>query len=334
MRGWLSKSFLLALALFGVSELAVRIFFAHNMSGRFVYGYHPTAGFVDHADGRTELVRAGGRRFRPQTFIRERPPDVVRIVVVGDSVPRGSSFEDAYVARLAALLRERGLRAEAINLAVAGYGARRNHIVLAQALKYQPSLILRHLNDSNEYEDEREWRRSQEFQSWHPRNWLMKSLILRRLYEAKTEKIFWEWLPEAVRVQRGVNDADAELAAGMNEDTRTGWTRQVRDFAAQDLALARKANVPLLFITQARRLASTAGTEVLDDSGLDALAQELMGNGAFVSMKRTFSALDLKRNFADSSHLTPQGHAVLARAIAEVWLRLSDELVPSGELFR
>ncbi len=317
MRRWLSKSFLLALALFGASELAVRIFFAKNMSGRFEYGYHPTAGFVDRADGKTELVRAGGRRFRPQIFTRECPPGLVRIVVIGDSVPRGSTLEDAYAAQLATLLRERGLRVEAINLAVAGYGARRNHIVLAQALKYRPTLILRHLNDSNEYEDEREWRRSQQFQSWHPRNWLMKSLVLRRLYEAKTEKVFWEWLPESVRAQKGVNDADAEIAAGMSEAARVEWSRRVRDFAAKDLALARKANVPLLFITQVRRLPSTAGAETLDDGGLDALAQELAGGGPFVSMKKVFGALDLKKYFADSSHLTPPGHAILARAIAQ-----------------
>ena len=88
MHGWLSKSFLLALAVFALSELLVRTFFAHSMSGRFEYGYNPTAGFVDYADRRTELVRAGGRRFQPQQFMRDRPPGVVRIMVVGDSVPR------------------------------------------------------------------------------------------------------------------------------------------------------------------------------------------------------------------------------------------------------
>jgi hypothetical protein len=44
MRSWMSKSFLLALALFAVSEIAVRTFFAHNMSGRVEYGYHPHRG--------------------------------------------------------------------------------------------------------------------------------------------------------------------------------------------------------------------------------------------------------------------------------------------------
>jgi len=326
MRRWLTQSFLLALGLLVLGELVVRVFFARNMSGRFEYGYHPTAGFIDHPNGTTELVRAGGRRFRPQSFQRERAPGVLRIMVIGDSVPRAGSSESAYVSRLAELLRDRGLRVEAINLAVAGYGARRNHIVLAQALKYQPSLILRHLNDSNEFEDEREWRRSQEFQSWHPQNWLMKSLVLRRLHEAKKERIFWHWLPEKLRAQTAANDADAEIAAGMNETTRREWARRVREFAAQDLALAREARVPMLLITQARRVRSSQGTELLDDGGLDTLAQEMLGKAPFLSMKKVFSSLNLTEHFADGSHLTSLGHAVLARAIADVWASAPDQL--------
>jgi hypothetical protein len=47
---------------------------------------------------------------------------------------------------------------------------------MRKILQYDPSLIILHLNDSNEYEDERECR-SRDFKGWHPRHWLMKSFI-------------------------------------------------------------------------------------------------------------------------------------------------------------
>ena len=44
-------------------------------------------------------------------------------------------------------------------------------------------------------------RRSQDFQGWHPRHWLMKIFILARAYEIKTEKVLWRLLPEKIRLQ-------------------------------------------------------------------------------------------------------------------------------------
>ena len=210
-----SKPFLCLLALLVGAELVVRVFFARSMAGRFDYGYHPTAGFVERADGTVRLERAGGRRFFPQSFSRERPTNTFRIFVIGDSVARGTSVESSYAGQLGEQLRARGVKAESFNLSVPGFGARRKQLVLEQALRYQPSLVILHVNDSNEYEDEREWRRREEFRGWHPRNWLMKSLAIRRLYELKQEKVYWEWLPASVRNQRAVSDADAEIKASL-----------------------------------------------------------------------------------------------------------------------
>ena len=50
----------------------------------------------------------------------------------------------------------------------------------------------------------------------------MKSLVIRRLYEAKTEQVFWKWLPVEIRSQQAVNDADAELSASMNPEILAG----------------------------------------------------------------------------------------------------------------
>ena len=317
MRRTFTKSFLLVLAVLAIAEIAVRVFWSRGLTGRFDYGYHPTAGFVEKSDGSLDLVRAGGRKFFPQHFAQQRPPGTFRIMVVGDSVPRGPSFAETYSTRLAEQLRAQGVAAEGWNLCLPGYGAHRCHVVLAQALKYQPSLIIRHLNNSNEYEDEREWRRAQDFQGWHPKNLLMKSMLVRRLHEMKTEDVFWKLLPEKIRAQQGVNDAAAKIIAMTDEKEIRAWQERVRNFLKDDLDLCRQAGVPVLLVTQVR-LRGRGSEATLDDSGLDTLARSFAAPDVSVlSMKDALSGTDFAPLFLDTAHLRPEGHQVIARAIAE-----------------
>ena len=216
MKRLITPACLMVVCLLVLAEVGARVFFAQDISGRFDYGYNPQAGFNERADGTVKLFRAGGRRFHPQSFKRHRPPGTFRIFVVGDSVPRGPSFKTAYPWFLGDELRRHDIAAESINLAVPGYGPRRCQVVLQKILEYEPSLVVLHINDTNKWEDEREWRRSQEFKGWHPRHWLMKVFIFRRLYEAKLEKVFWPLVPEAIRLKYAANDADAQVAAAQD----------------------------------------------------------------------------------------------------------------------
>lgn len=311
-----SKPFLLCLVLLVGAELVVRVFFARSMSGRFDYGYHPTAGFVERADGTVHLERAGGRRFFPQSFSHDRPANTFRVFVIGDSVARGTSVATSYAGQLGEQLRARGVKTESVNLSVPGYGARRKQMILEQALGYQPSLVILHLNDSNEYEDEREWRRREEFRGWHPKNWLMKSLIVRRLYELKQEKVFWELLPATVRNQRAASDADAEIKASLNPDKLREWNELFRKVTGESVATARAKNVPILVVSQATLTKGKDGAS-LDDNGLESLADELRPAGtAHVSMRAAFTGRATEPLFSDGAHLKPEGHQVLAEAIA------------------
>jgi len=317
MRRTFTHSFLLIVVLLAGAELAMRTFYARGLSGRFDYGYHPTAGFQENADGSVNLVRAGGRKFLPQQYRQRKPDGTFRIMVVGDSVPRGPSLRDAYAAKVAELLRQRGISAEGWNLCLPGYGAQRCHIVLQKALNYSPDFVIRHLNNSNEYEDERERRRSQDRRDWHPNNTLMMSVLVRRLHEIKTENIFWPLLPEKIRAQQGVNDAAAETAASMDEERIRVWKERVRDFLAQDIAACREAGVPMLLVTQVR-VRGSGKESTMDDSGLDALAESFAApDVAVLSMKQALSALDFVPLFMDTAHLLPKGHEVLAGAIVE-----------------
>jgi hypothetical protein len=327
MRRTFTKSFLLVVALLVVGEFAMRTFYSRGLSGRFDYGYHPTAGFQENADGSLDLIRAGGRKFLPQHYPQRKPDGVFRIMVVGDSVPRGPSLSDAYAANVADILRQRGISAEGWNLCLPGYGAQRCHIVLQKALDYRPDLVIRHVNNSNEYEDEREWRRSQDVKAWKPGNTLMHSALIRRLHEMKTEGVFWTLLPEKIRAQQGVNDAAAETAASMDEERIRVWQERVKSFLAEDIAACRKAGVPMLLITQVRMRGS--GKEAtLDDNGLDELARSFAApDVAMLSMKDSLSGMDFAPLFMDTAHLRPEGHQVLARAIAE---QIAAPLPPSA----
>ena len=317
MRRTFTKSFLLVAALLVLGELAMRTFYARGLAGRFDYGYHPTAGFQENSDGSLDLIRAGGRKFLPQHYPQRKPDGVFRIMVIGDSVPRGPSLAEAYAAKLADLLRQRGISTEGWNLCLPGYGAQRCHIVLQKTLDYRPDFVIRHVNNSNEYEDEREWRRSQDRKEWQPGNTLMKSVLIRRLHEIKTEAVFWALLPEKIRAQHGVNDAAAETVTSMDEKRIRVWKERVERFLAEDIATCRQAGVPILLVTQVRvRGSGMAAT--LDDNGLDELARSFAAPDVSVlSMKDALSGTDFAPLFMDTAHLRPEGHQVLAHAIAE-----------------
>ncbi len=318
MKKLVTPAFLMVVGLLVVAEIIARVFFAQDFDGRFAYGYDPQAGFDERTDGTVKLFRAGGRRFHPQVFQRQRPPETYRIMVIGDSVPRGPSFKQAYPWVLGADLQEHGLQAECLNLALPGYGARRCQVVLQKALEFEPSLIIMHVNDTNKWEDDREWRRSQEFQGWHPRHWLMKVFIFRRLYEAKQEKLFWPLVPDEVRLKAAASDADAQVAAGKDPAEIAARIRLAREKMVENVALVHRQQIPLLLISQCRVEREDGQPPCLTDHGLEAMCASLTGPGVYhLSMREVFSRPDFASYFSDSGHLKPEGHRLLAEAICQ-----------------
>jgi len=315
-----TRSFLLFVAILLMAELAARFVFVRAMEGRFDYGYHPTAGFVEKSDGEVELHRSGGRRFFPQTFQKTRPEGVYRVMVIGDSVSRGKSVEQSYTGFLEKELQARGIQAECLNLSLPGFGARRKDLVIQQAEKYQPNLIILHVGTSNEYEDEREWQRRDDFNSPHPKNWLMHSMVLRQFYEMKTEKLYWQWLPRAVRSQAGVFDVNEELRASTDENTLREWKARVKQVTAQALERLHKAGIPTLLVLQAsntRQKTADGGVLLSDVAVADWTAPLVRDGVARISMKEVISPVQAAKMYTDSNHVKPEGHRLIAQAIAQ-----------------
>ncbi len=315
-----TRSFLLFATILIGAELVTRFCLVKTMEGRFDYGYHPTAGFYETEDGQVELQRSGGRRFFPQTFAKQRPNGKYRVMVIGDSVARGKSVAQSYTGQLEKELRAQGVQAECFNLALPGFGSRRKDLVLQQVMNYQPDLVILHVGATNEYEDEREWRRRTDFNSPHPKNWLMRSLVLRQFYEMKTEKLYWQWLPLAVRNQNGgTGDADAELRASADEATQKAWQTQVETVTAQGVQRLQAAGIRTVLVTQATRRKTAEGAYTLDDSSVDAWTTRLLGpTVAKLPMKSVFTAEQAATLYTDSSHVRPEGHTLLAQALAGI----------------
>lgn len=315
-----TRSFVLFALILAGAELVTRFGFVRTMEGRFDYGYHPTAGFGETPDGKVELQRSGGRRFFPQTFSKKRPPDTYRVIVIGDSVARGKSVAESYAGQLAAELRKQGIPAEGINMGLPGFGARRKDLLLNQAMKYDPSLIILHVGASNEYEDEREWRRRTDFNSPHPKNWIMKSMVLRQLYEMKTEKIYWQWLPNGVRSQGGTSDADAELKATSDEETQRQWMERLQQVTEAGVQRLTQAQIPALLVVQASNTKKPDGKGgmLLDDAALDDWTAALTGPlVARVKMKDAIPANQVTALYSDSNHVRQPGHLLIAQAIIQ-----------------
>lgn len=316
----LSRSFLLMAAVLVGAEAVGRLFFDKALMGRFDYGYNETAGFLEKPDGSVELVRTGGRRFFPQSFMRQRPSQAVRVMVVGDSVARGRNVASSYAGRIAAQLKESGTEAEGINLSLPGFGARRKNLVVNKALSLNPSLIILHVNHSNEFEDEREWRRREQFRSSHPKNWLMKSAVVRRIHEVRVEKIFWELLPQEVRSHGSASDFDAEINAAMDNATSKRWMQLVQTETFAAVKAAQAAGVPILLLLQANLDTTPTGRTVADDHGAYDWIYDLEGQAGvkILAMKEVFRDADAASLYTDSSHITPAAHDLMASAVVKL----------------
>ena len=313
-----TRSFIAAALVLALLEGSMRLFMTDIFVGRFEYGYHPDAGFFAQNDGTMELRRTGGRRFWQQRFPIAKPPGALRVITVGDSISRGASLEEAYPFLLGRELSRPARTVESINLSVPGYGARRKQMLLEKALSFSPDLIILHVGTSNEFEDERDWRRYQEFASGHPRNWLMKSYLLRRLYEVRSEQLFQKLLPAQIRAQTQLSDAEDEAHAGQSQARQREWRERFEQVSAESLALAASRKVPVILVPRAVWTRGEDGRITLDEGSAGAWCDRQAGPGVRVlhPAQALGDSPDASQFSGDRVHLKPSAHLLLAKTLA------------------
>ncbi|MGB0155606.1 MAG: SGNH/GDSL hydrolase family protein [Verrucomicrobiales bacterium] len=314
----IGRGFLFAVVVLSAIELSIHLFFKDKSAGVSSFGFDSDSGFVDRRDGMVEFQRTWGRRFHVQETTSSPSHEVARIFVVGDSVPRGKSPGRAYSGRIVPLMAEAGFKAESFNLALPGYGARRVQIVIERGLRYKPDVVIFHLNNSNEYEDERDYERYRESQSWHPRNWIKKSYFFQKLHQQRTEKLMWRYLPPDIRDLNGGDDAGSERAASANEVNLQRWRELVEAESKESVKILKDAGVCVILVSQCRyRRENQENNRLVRNDFLEDLAKSLEGKGVHhFSMYDAFASVDPEPHFADSAHLRDTGHQIVAEELA------------------
>lgn len=314
-----AKGFLLALLILAVLETIARVGYQETAEERLSFGYGKDVGFV--VDGETvELRQAASRSFWPQDFPLSKPGHTLRIMVVGDSVLRGDSEDESVSGRLRRLLTSCGMHAEVWNLASPGYGSQRKEVIVEKALEFEPDLLIYHANFTTEYEDERERERKILHDSWHPSLWPERLPFIGRVKLAKTEKVFWKWLPEEVR-EDGGKHIDPDSVTLIKGDA-TYWMPRMMARLRATVAEIRRAGIPILLLSRADLSPDKSS---LSDHGLDQQLREfsrdpgvrLLSTRAVFERFRSYPAL-----FKDGSHWRPEGHVVIARAMLPVVIDL------------
>jgi hypothetical protein len=308
---------LLCVVTLALIEATLRLTMTDFFAGRFDYGYEAQAGFERTAEG-WRIKRTGGRRFWPQFVADRKAPETLRIVAIGDSISRGHDLEHSYPWLAAEGLKATGRPAEAVNLSVAGYGAVRKQLVAGQVPGLAPDLVILQIGMSNEFEDERDRARADEFDGWHPRHWAMKSWLLRRLYEWRQDVVFTRLLPESIRSATLRFDAEEEVSANRDPVRRQVWRERFETVTRETIDGFVRQDTPVLLVPRLRVEQGPQGPRFEADGVLDWCRAQASAKVRCVSVAELMGEHPEPAAFsADGVHMLPELHARLGTLIAQ-----------------
>lgn len=313
------RAALLTLAAIVALELVAFYQYRQRPLERMQFGYAKDAGFKEE-EGRVLIRRSASRALWDQSYPLAKPPGTARVMLVGDSILRGGSYEDSAAGRLRRDLEKCGVPAEVWNLSSPGYGSQRKHLMVEKALEYRPDLVVYQANVTTEYEDSREWERKERHASWHPGFWPEKLPLIGRISLSKNEQVFWKWLDREVRAGLDPAGADLEQALRSKSDIDYWMPIMLGNFR-KTAALLKEAQVPLLVLARASLVDDTA--EMTDfglEGEIDALARE--AGFAWLSTRKIFSQGDARKYFFDGTHWTHAGHERVGAALLQQSLAL------------
>jgi len=317
---------LCALALLGVLELAVRIWFQPPHVALATYAaYYPLA-MRYGADGTRACFRVRNEfscistqdmNIIPQTFAVKKPPHELRIVVIGASVswegPRPAQSEGNYpseaIARLAAAHPAANLRL--INLSVPGFGSRRELVRFREALEYEPDLFIIHIHDTNEIREEQ---RSAYVAQLHA------GLAGKLLYLQSVVVLKHWWSNQlGIHPPRAAAEASAEGEPETKSAQLARFLVNLEQNEQRMLDLARARSIPVILVAATR--ADTHDLQSVNGRSFNAFqAEHANGQVQFVDVPALFldeRAHGKRRLFKDGIHYSAAGIRVVARAVAE-----------------
>ncbi len=305
------------LAIFLIGETGVRLVNDDVTDGNYEFGLCPEEGMRE-VDGVLQLNWTHQRRFRQQRMPMGKTEGRKRIFVFGDSVARASAAQVPYAARIGESLREMGVDVEVVNFAAIGVGCRKVRAIMESALKYNPDLVVIHINAHNEAFDERDWKLRQQFLNWHPRFWLAHSQLFRSVGDWKRVQLYDRLIPGIAGPMVQENEKFV-LHEQWQAGVYSNRVARVRRVVAENVAIARASGAKILLVSPVRVVAQD-GMLQFDDEGFDEYCRSRRGGGVeFVSMTEVFQSVSPVDTFlqGDGVHLDSPGHAQLGRALAD-----------------
>ena len=290
-------------------------------------------------DGDPERINAAG--FRGPERARERTSGVLRVATLGDSSTfgLGVAYGDTYSARLEALLVERGRPAEVLDFGVIGYTVRQGiERFAARAAPYRPDVVVAAFGAVNEH-----------FASKMGRD---EEKIARAAARDTQSARCWRWAREEIRAlallaraadeMRGGRAAirqrwferwqgQLQLEATMGQVDWPGERRvspaEMEEFLGRLRTAVEAAGAELVVVLMPRDLAYERANPVLEQY---TAAVRHFALGAGVELVDAYSAFRAGAPTlflpGDVVHPSPEGHALIARGLAD---RI-EALAPAG----
>ena len=321
-------------------EVIAVLIWGDQFATQFSEGYHPDAAF-ERSGNMIRVMEHTARNMWPQEIETPKPPDRIRVIVVGDSVARGGSLKDSYAWKLAELYNRKvktGPRLESFNLSASGYGVRRKNVLLEKALQLEPDLIIAELGGTNEMEDERHWDRAQRFNSWGaPFLWPLKLKHIRFLVNRRTEELVWRYIPLEIRKKIIPDDIEAEVLKDPADEREKRWRDRLSRGISKMVDQARQAKVPLVLMVRAvydYRVTEDSGSlhppDLADgmtkflESEAEKHRDEVMAVAPYglIFRRAGLTPSRYKELFIDSRHFTPKGHDLTSEYL------VNDILIP------
>lgn len=296
-------------------EGAFRVSGAHRFEFWLLYGYGTEQGIRELGQGKLALYSSANRRFWPRETTPAPAPGVWRIVVVGDSVARGSSVENNWPQFAERALNQAGCRVDILNLSSGGYGSARKKAVVEMALaRLQPHWIVYQASITTEYEDRLDLARRDEAaaQPWRIERFSWAALWLK---ERKFDILYSRWLSARIREQDKTDGAQVAVAA---KTDIAAWYPQVLRNSREIAAMAQQRGVGLVV---APRFGFERATGRLNDMRLNELARQVVDAHHHFDWSVDLGSQDLRPLFADGAHFTRAGNEWIGGQFAQWWQR-------------